>query len=83
MKPSVAVAWALVVAMLLMMCVNCEKERHRISKRSGNANQKTGDAVCGFRFRCKKKKVRHVYSNPIAVSSVILLLKLQRVFRKT
>ena len=58
MKPSVLIAWALVMAVLLVLyAVDCKEEsERRIFKRSATSKKQTsGGGGCTYRFRCKKK----------------------------
>ena len=58
MKPSVLVAWALfLVVVLCGQWVYCESDTlHKVFKRS--ASVKKMKKLCTYRFRCKKNKVR-------------------------
>ena len=78
MKPSVMMAWALVVAVLLVVSsVDCTGETgRRIFKRSTN-NKSSGSAGagCTYRFRCKKKVrgIEHfLYPSTHAFSSLYI-----------
>jgi hypothetical protein len=91
MKPSVLVAWALVMAVLLLLCgksVDCKSE-HRILKRS-TANTSTKNSAstrCTYRFRCQKKKKVRAMSfvfiksfGRFTISTVLRLMTHVRIF---